>query len=125
MRNKSFLVVDDSATMRQLILMTLRKMGCTSIADAANGRLALQKLETNLPDIVLTDVDMPEMNGLEFIEAARQKYAKLPVVILSTHGNEATRDKGLALGANDYLTKPLTRTKLEQVLSRVFPELEF
>ena len=69
--NKSFLVVDDSAMMRQLILMTLKKMGCTSVVDASNGRVALEKLLTHRIDIVLTDIDMPEMNGLEFIERAR------------------------------------------------------
>ena len=123
--NKSFLVVDDSATMRQLIIMTLKKMGCTSITDAGNGRLALDKLAVSVPDIVLTDIDMPEMNGLEFIEEARKTYATLPIVILSTHGDETTRDKGLLLGANDYLTKPLSGMKLEDVLVKLFPELDF
>jgi two-component system chemotaxis response regulator CheY len=123
--NKSFLVVDDSATMRQLIVMTLKKMGATSIADAANGRAALEKLEANVPDIVLTDIGMPEMNGLEFIEQARTKYSTLPIVILTTHGDDETRDKGLMLGANDYLTKPLSGLKLEAVLERIFPELTF
>jgi len=122
--DKSFLVVDDSGTMRQLIVMTLKKMGCTSISDAANGRIGLEKLEAAMPDIVLTDIDMPEMNGLEFIEQARSKYSSLPIVILSTHGDDATRDKGLMLGANDYLTKPLSGTKLMDVLERLFPDLD-
>lgn len=122
--DKSFLVVDDSGTMRQLIVMTLKKMGCTSIADAANGRLGLEKLAAGLPDVVLTDIDMPEMNGLEFIEQARSRYADLPIVILSTHGDDATRDKGLMLGANDYLTKPLSGTKLMDVLEKLFPGLD-
>ena len=122
--NKSFLVVDDSGTMRQLIVMTLKKMGCSSIADAPNGRVALEKLSANVPDIVLTDIDMPEMNGLEFIEQARIQYASLPIVILSTHGDDVTRDKGLMLGANDYLTKPLSGTKLMDVLERLFPDLD-
>ena len=122
--DKSFLVVDDSGTMRQLIVMTLKKMGSSSIADAPNGRVALEKLAAGIPDIVLTDIDMPEMNGLEFIEKARAQYATLPIVILSTHGDEATRDKGLTLGANDYLTKPLSGTKLMDVLERLFPDLD-
>ena len=122
--DKSFLVVDDSGTMRQLIIMTLKKMGCTSISDAPNGRVGLEKLEGAVPDIVLTDIDMPEMNGLEFIEQARAKYASLPIVILSTHGDDATRDKGLMLGANDYLTKPLSGTKLMDVLEKLFPDLD-
>jgi CheY-like chemotaxis protein len=122
--DKSFLVVDDSGTMRQLIVMTLKKMGSSSIADAPNGRVALEKLAAGIPDIVLTDIDMPEMNGLEFIEKARAQYATLPIVILSTHGDEATRDKGLTLGANDYLTKPLSGSKLMDVLERLFPDLD-
>lgn len=122
--DKSFLVVDDSGTMRQLIIMTLKKMGATQISDAPNGRVGLEKLEGGLPDIVLTDIDMPEMNGLEFIEHARAKYSSLPIVILSTHGDDATRDKGLMLGANDYLTKPLSGTKLMDVLEKLFPDLD-
>ena len=122
--SKSFLVVDDSATMRQLVVMTLKKMGCTAITEADNGRVGLEKLSAAPVDIVLTDIDMPEMNGLDFIEQARAKYAALPIVILSTHGDEGTRDKGLALGANDYLTKPLSGSKLTDVLERLFPDLD-
>lgn len=122
--DKSFLIVDDSGTMRQLISMTLKKMGCTAISDAPNGRVALDKLSGGLPDVVLTDIDMPEMNGLEFIEQARSQYSSLPIVILSTHGDDATRDKGLMLGANDYLTKPLSGTKLIDVLEKLFPGLD-
>ena len=122
--NKSFLVVDDSNTMRQLVVMTLKKMGCTSIVDAPNGRVALEKLSTNPVDIILTDIDMPEMNGLQFIEQARGQNNVTPIIILSTHGDEATRDKGLMLGANDYLTKPLSGSKLTDVLEKIFPDLE-
>ena len=122
--NLSFLVVDDSNTMRQLILMTLKKMGCSSIADAPNGRVALERLAERRFDVVLTDIDMPEMNGLEFIERARSADPRTPIIILSTHGDDATRDKGLLLGASDYLTKPLSSSKLIDVLERVFPDLD-
>jgi YesN/AraC family two-component response regulator len=121
---KSFLVVDDSATMRQLIVMTLKKMGCTSISEAPNGKVGLEKLAAGPVDVVLTDIDMPEMNGLEFIQQARPQFPGMPIVILSTHGDDATRDKGLALGANDYLTKPLSGAKLTDVLERIFPDLD-
>lgn len=119
---KSFLVIDDSATMRQLINMTLKKLGCTTVADAPNGRVGLEQLAARPVDVVLTDIDMPEMNGLEFIERAREQYAELPIIILSTHGDEATRDKGLMLGANDYLTKPLSGFKLIELMEKLFPE---
>lgn len=121
---KSFLVVDDSATMRQLIVMTLKKMGCTLISEAANGKAGLEKLAASPVDVVLTDIDMPEMNGLEFIQQARPQFPNLPIIILSTHGDDTTRDKGLALGANDYLTKPLSGSKLTDVLERIFPDLD-
>ncbi|WP_352430671.1 response regulator [Pyrinomonas sp.] len=121
---KSFLVVDDSATMRMLIIMTLRQMGCQSVIDAPNGRVALEKLATSPVDVVITDVDMPEMNGLEFIRHARQRYANLPILILSAHGDDATRVAGMRLGANGYLTKPLSSAKLIEMLEQIFPDLE-
>lgn len=122
--DKSFLVVDDSNTMRQLISMTLKKMGCSAVDDAPNGRVALEKLQSRAYDVVLTDIDMPEMNGLEFIERARMSSSTVPIIILSTHGDEATRDKGLLLGATDYLTKPLSGMKLMDLLEKLFPDLD-
>lgn len=122
--NKSFLIVDDSNTMRQLIIMTLKKLGCSSILDAPNGAVALEKLAANPVDVVFTDIDMPEMNGLEFIERARPLYANLPIIVLSTHGNDDMRDKGLALGANYYLTKPLSSIQVTDVLEKIFPDIE-
>ena len=111
--NKSFLVVDDSSTMRQLIIMTLKKLGCSSIIDAPNGAVALQKLQSTPVDVVMTDIDMPEMNGLEFIERARPLYANLPIIILSALSQEANVVRGLQLGAQDYLTKPFGLSELE------------
>jgi two-component system chemotaxis response regulator CheY len=122
--NKKFLIVDDSNTMRQLIIMTLKKLGCSSIIDAPNGAVALEKLASSPVDIVFTDIDMPEMNGLEFIQKARPMYSALPIVILSTHGNDEMRDKGIALGANHYLTKPLSGSAVTDVLEQIFPDLD-
>ncbi len=121
---KSFLVVDDSAIMRRLVSMTLRKLGCTRITDAPNGRVGLEKLAAGGFDLVLTDLDMPEMGGLEFIERARAAHAALPIVILSTHSNDAMRDRGLTLGATAYLTKPLSGTQLLDLLEKIFPDLQ-
>lgn len=120
---KSFLVVSESAMMRQLIMLSLKMMGCTSIVDAPNGSVALKKLEGAPVDVVLTDIDMPEMNGLEFIRTIRPKYPSLPIVLLSTHGDESGRDKGLTLGANDCLTKPLSGAKIKEVVEKLFPGL--
>jgi CheY-like chemotaxis protein len=123
--DKSFLVVDDSATMRQLITMTLKKLGCTSITGAADGQSALQSLENNLPGIILTDLSMPGMDGLQLIQAVRQQHKDLPIIILSTFGDDATRDQAMTLGANEFVMKPLSAITLKAALERVFPEVEF
>jgi two-component system chemotaxis response regulator CheY len=67
---------------------------------------------------------MPEMNGLDFIQAARPLYSALPIIILTTHGNDDMRDKGMSLGANYYLTKPLSGMAVTDVLEEIFPDLD-
>lgn len=121
---KSLLVIDDSPTMRNLIVMTLKRLGPFNIVQAENGQDGLDKLSAESFDLVLTDIDMPVMTGLDFIRYARAKMPQLPIIVLSTHGEDTMRDKGLALGANNYLTKPLKSNDLVDVLEGIFPELE-
>jgi len=121
---KSLLVIDDSPTMRNLIVMTLKRLGVLNIIQAENGQDGLEKLAAGSFDLVLTDIDMPVMTGLDFIRHARAKMPQLPIIVLSTHGEDAMRDKGLALGANNYLTKPLNNGALIEVFEQIFPDLE-
>src|SRR5579871_2765717 len=109
MRKIRILVVDDAVVVRRMLSDVLSADPVFEIAGAAaNGRIALARIPQVNPDIVILDVEMPEMNGLEALAAIRKTYPLLPVIMYSTvtqRGAEATLD-ALALGANDYVTKP-------------------
>ncbi len=114
MSNKNLLVVDDSATTRMLICLTLKKEGVYNITEVANGQEAVDKLGSESVDCVLTDINMPQMNGLDLIAYIRSSHSepKVPIIIITTRGEEASRDEGLSKGANAYLTKPISGPKL-------------
>lgn len=122
MADKSLLVVDDSATMRQLLCMTLTKVdGITqeNITEAFDGEDALNKVRSQNFDLVLTDIRMPRMDGLEFIRAVRAelKDSKLPIIIISTKGADEDVKLGMSLGASGYLSKPISMPKLKELVS--------
>lgn len=103
------LIVDDSALMRNLIGKIVEATPGLKIADKAmNGRFALQKLDRVMPDVIVLDLEMPEMNGIEFLRELKKQNIKIPVVILSSiakEGAKVTMDC-LELGACDFITKP-------------------
>jgi two-component system chemotaxis response regulator CheB len=103
------MIVDDSLVVRKALTTVLSTDPDLAIAGwASNGRLALAKLQTLRPDIILLDIEMPEMNGLETIPEIRKILPHTPIIMFSTlteSGAEATLD-ALALGASDYVTKP-------------------
>lgn len=104
--NKKILIVEDDAFVQDIYRTKLSQEGF-SIMDAENGEKALKKLESESPDLILLDIIMPLMNGLEFLEKLRadKKYKKTPVILLTNLGQKEDVEKGLALGANDYLIK--------------------
>jgi two-component system chemotaxis response regulator CheY len=105
---KKILVVDDSVTMRQLMKMVLLKHLPCQIVEAQDGLDALAKLKEGGFDLIVTDVNMPRMDGLGFVRSAREVLkSTVPIIIVTTKGGEADRDLGLKLGANAYLTKPI------------------
>ena len=107
--NKKVLVADDSQTMRMFILFHLIKMlPGVKIMEAENGAAAVQKLMREDVDLILTDMNMPELDGAGVIRAVRQGLKKLtPIIVITTKGEKQDRERGLALGANGYITKPL------------------
>lgn len=122
MSSKSLLVVDDSATMRQLLCMTLTRVdGITkaNITEASDGREALEKVKTGSFDLVLTDIRMPGMDGLEFIRSVRSELNDhaLPIIIISTKGAEEDVELGMNLGASGYLSKPVSMTQLREMVT--------
>jgi CheY-like chemotaxis protein len=121
MSTKNLLVVDDSATTRMLISLTLKKEGVYRIVEVSNGREAVDKLSAEPVDCVLTDINMPQMNGLDLISYIRSQHRepKLPIIVITTQGEEEARDKGMAQGANAYLTKPISGPKLVSLVKEL------
>jgi signal transduction histidine kinase len=106
------LLVDDNADLREYVRSLLA--GRFDVISADGGRIALEEINRRIPDLILTDVMMPEINGLALLAAVRQNPATsvVPVIMLSARANEEARIEGLDLGADDYLTKPFTAREL-------------
>ena len=107
---KHILVVDDEPRMARFVRMNLELEGYI-ISTAANGAEALAKVRDELPDLVLLDVMMPEMDGYETLERIRQ-ISSVPVIMLTVKAEEADKVRGLELGADDYVTKPFSPREL-------------
>ncbi len=113
------LVVEDSGTMRSLIAAALEELDRrVKVDEAESGFQALRLLPKHVYDLVVTDINMPDINGLELISFVRgdPRYADTPLVIVSTESSEEDRRRGLALGANAYLVKPFTAQDLVRVV---------
>ncbi|MFQ5878088.1 MAG: response regulator [Acidobacteriota bacterium] len=108
------LVVEDSPTMRQLIAFSLRRLQGCRVIEAVDGVDALKKLTTDRVDMVITDINMPMMDGLKLVSLIRgnARMKSLPIVIVTTEGAEEDRRRGLALGANAYIPKPIQPSSL-------------
>lgn len=108
------LVTDDSPTIRNMIAFTLRAIGVSTV-EAADGQEALNKIESGNIDILIVDLNMPKINGLELISLLRKnpKYKKLPMIMVTT---ETDRKKGLAAGANEYIVKPFKPQELQTIV---------
>jgi len=108
------LVVEDSPTMRQLIVFALKRLKDVNVTEASDGVDGLKKLSNHKFDLMIADINMPIMDGLKLVSLVRQdpKYNDMPIIIVTTEGAEEDRKRGLALGANAYLTKPVQTTQL-------------
>jgi CheY-like chemotaxis protein len=121
MSGKSVLVVDDSATFRQLLCMSLARIDGvqeSDITQAVDGQDALEKVKGGDYSLVLTDIRMPNMDGLEFVRRVRTETDKktLPIIIISTKGSEEDIETGMNLGASGYLSKPISMIKLRELV---------
>ena len=117
------LIIDDSPAMRKFIRRVLALSGVEigECLDAADGQEALNVLRANWVDIVLTDINMPNMNGEQFMEkmAGDPLLSSIPVLVVSTDRSDARMKRMLGLGAKDYLTKPFLPEQLGGVLGKV------
>jgi two-component system chemotaxis response regulator CheY len=120
------LVVDDSATIRALVKMSLRQAKLAKETHfASNGMEAVEWIRANgRPDLILLDVNMPVMNGLEFLQnrARLAVPVDIPVIIVSTEGHDDDVQRGLAAGAQGYLRKPFNGPQLDDVIRRTLPQ---
>ena len=114
MSTATFLIVEDSPTMRQLLAFSLRRLKECRIIEAVDGVDALKKLTTERVDLVITDINMPMMDGLKLISLIRgnARTKSVPIIIVTTEGAEEDRKRGLALGANAYIAKPIQPSEL-------------
>ena len=121
MNGITFLVVDDSPTMRQLISFSLKRFKGCKIVEAVDGVDALKKLQDTKVDMILADINMPVMDGLKLVSLVRQdpKIKHVPIIIITTEGAEEDRHRGLALGANAYIVKPIQSAHLLKTINDV------
>lgn len=108
------LVVDDSSTVRKFVSVSLNMQGFTVIT-ACDGMDALEKLPASKVDLLITDLNMPNMDGFELIKALREnpEYKDLPVIILSSLSDNDSKEKGTRLGVSSYLMKPFSLEKIQ------------
>jgi two-component system, chemotaxis family, chemotaxis protein CheY len=115
------LIVEDSPTMRQLISFALKRLRGITIVEANDGVDGLKKLSTEKFDMIFTDINMPIMDGLKLVSLMRNdaNYRDIPVVVITTEGAQEDRERALALGANDYITKPIQANKIVEVAKKL------
>ena len=120
------LVVDDSLTMRKIIVNSLSRLGFKEVVEADNGKKAFETLSTGGgADLILTDWNMPEMSGLELIQAVRgsgnEVLKKTPVLMITTNSAKEEVVEALKAGVNNYLVKPFTPETLKEKILAVIP----
>jgi len=117
---KTVLAVDDSASIRQMVSFTLKSAGY-EVVEAVDGMDGLEKAKTKSINLVLTDQNMPRMDGLTLIKNLRgmPQYAKTPILMLTTESSDAMKSQGRAAGATGWLVKPFDPQKLIEVVKKV------
>ncbi len=116
-----FLVVDDSSTMRRIIINTLNKLGHQDVVQAGNGREGIERLADSAIDVVITDWNMPEMSGLEFVRSLRtvDTTKHLPVLMVTTNAAQDDIVEALRAGVNNYVVKPFTPDTIKEKIDAV------
>lgn len=120
--SKTILTVDDAGTIRKMIAFTLKPTG-HQVIEAADGLEGLAQLQRQRVDLIISDVNMPNLNGIEFTRQLRQipAYRSTPVLLLTTESDPDKKNQGRAAGATGWLTKPFQPDQLLAVVTRVLP----
>jgi len=117
---KTILAVDDSSSLRQMVAFSLKAAGY-QVVEAVDGQDGLEKARNQVVDLVLTDQNMPRMDGLALIKQLRSlpEYQKVPILMLTTESSDEMKSKGRAAGANGWLVKPFDPQRLIEVVKKV------
>lgn len=115
------LAVDDSPTMRRIIVNTLKRAGFEDVIEAEDGKYALAKLKVERINFIITDWNMPEMDGLSLVTAIRQtpEYKDLPILMITTRSAQDDIVQALKAGVNNYIVKPFTPETLKQKMDQI------
>jgi len=118
MAKHRILIVEDSPTMRQLLVFALRRLKDVEIVEAQDGMDGLRKVSSEEFDLTLIDINMPVMDGLKLIRLMRgeESLKDIPIVVITTEGANEDRERAIALGANEYLTKPIQANRVLTVV---------
>ena len=116
---RTVLIADDSKTSQMLVKTTLQRIAGLQFLTADNGVEALAVVQKAHVDLLVTDINMPEMDGIGLIRAVRAEDKQMPILIITAKGEEQARDQGMALGANGYVLKPLSGRELTDHASRL------
>ena len=118
MADYSCLVVEDSPMMRQLIVFALARIKNMNVTEADDGIAGLKKLAGEKLDLIITDINMPIMDGLKLVKRVRmdERHKDVPIIIITTEGSSEDRERAMALGASAYITKPI---QAPQVIAKV------
>jgi two-component system chemotaxis response regulator CheY len=120
-----FLVVDDSPTMRRIVCNALKEIGYSDLVEAGDGNEALEQLEAHAPEFVITDWNMPNMNGLDLTKSIRShaQFGELPILMITTRGMKEDVLAAMQARVNNYVVKPFTpqvlREKIDMILKAV------
>ena len=117
---KKVLVVEDSPTMRSLIVSTVEGLDDIDVTETSSGFEALKILPHEKFDLILTDINMPDINGLELVKFVKTnpEYKKIPLIIISTEGSDRDRQRGMDLGANEYVIKPFKPEEVQKLIRK-------
>ena len=108
------LIVDDSSTMRRIIINTLSRIGYTDVVEGENGKSGLEKLGQGGVEMIITDWNMPEMDGLEFVKTVRGSNPSIPILMVTTNAAKEDIVEALQAGVNNYVVKPFTPDTLKE-----------
>lgn len=124
-KNMSFLVIDDFPTMRRIVRSLLKELGFTNVEEAEDGQDALNKLRAGNFEFVVSDWNMPNLDGLEMLKEIRQDNAlkELPVLMVTAEAKKENIIAAAQAGANGYVVKPFTAATLEEKLNKIFDKM--